>query len=131
MFSLQTHNNLHLVYFQSNHLKERDQLQARDLQPVVLYYVQDAEMGWLDPTDSQLVQDDQDAETRCSDPQKNSYFQCPRQNMPLQEPGLGSDQQHSTNNQASLAVLQSIIGCHGGRTEHAENASDSPANQPN
>ncbi|XP_027215190.2 uncharacterized protein [Penaeus vannamei] len=88
-------------------------------------------MGWLDPTDSQLVQDDQDAETRCSDPQKNSYFQCPRQNMPLQEPGLGSDQQHSTNNQASLVDLQSIIDCHGGTTEHAENAADPSANQSN
>ncbi|XP_063615998.1 uncharacterized protein LOC134789273 [Penaeus indicus] len=82
---------------------------------------------------------DQEPEMRCLDPttlepaspQQKSHPQRPLQCMPLQEPAHGSDQQHLTNNQAPLAVLQSNLGRNGARTELVESATDFTANPSN
>ncbi|XP_063608654.1 uncharacterized protein LOC134782893 [Penaeus indicus] len=82
---------------------------------------------------------DQEPEMRCLDPttlepaspQQKSHPQRPLQCMPLQEPAHGSDQQHLTNNQAPLAVLQSNLGHNGAKTELVESAIDFTANPSN
>ncbi|XP_063608889.1 uncharacterized protein LOC134783064 [Penaeus indicus] len=82
---------------------------------------------------------DQEPEMRClapttlepASPQQKSHPQRPLQCMPLQEPAHGSDQQHLTNYQAPLAVLQSNLGRNGARTELVESATDFTANPSN
>ncbi|XP_047484677.1 uncharacterized protein LOC125036246 [Penaeus chinensis] len=79
---------------------------------------------------------DRELEMRCLDPttlepvspQQKSHPQSPLQYMPLQEAAHGSDQQHLTNNQAPLLVLQNNPGCYGAGAELVESATDFTAN---